>query len=162
MTRTLPTSIRDTTQDLEAEPLVRLYKITLATGPVFYLSPNKTETWQGNTWDAIPCTMTELSMESDGKMNRPKFTFVNPQGIFTASIGTGAMENGTVTRYRVLRSDLDANNATYLSEVYRISRIVNLSKSQVVLELRDVLDGHQFILPARAYYPPEFPHVSLR
>ena len=162
MSRTdIPSSILDTTQDLSPEPIVRLYRIYLPGGSVFHLSPKNQETWQGTTFEPIPCTMTDMSMEADGKMTRPKFTFVNPAGIFTSSVASGAMDNATIVRYRVLRSDLDANNAAYIQEIYRVSRVVSISKSQIVLELRDVLDGHNFLLPARAYYPPEFPSVSL-
>ena len=163
MARTdVPSTILDTTQELSPEPLVRLYRIALQSGPTFYLSPNQQETWQGNTYDSIPCTMTDMSMEADGKMNRPKFTFVNPAGIFTSSVASGAMNNAIITRYRVLRSDLDLDNSFALSEAYRVSRVVTINKAQITLELRDVLDGHNFTLPARSYYPPEFPSVSLR
>lgn len=163
MSRTdVPSSLLDTTQDLTPEPLVLLYRIVLSGGTTFRISPKNEETWQGNVYDPVPCIMTDMSIEADGRMNRPKFTFVNPAGMFTSSVATGAMDNAIITRYRILRSDLDANNNFALTEAFRVSRVMSLNKVQVILELRDVLDGHNFLLPARAFYPPEFPSVSLR
>lgn len=157
----LPTPIQESLHDLAPDALVRLYKLQLKNGTIFRLSPTAEVTWQGSQFDGVPCHLTEVSQDADGKMSRPKFTFTNPGGMFSAEIYNGRLNNATLTRYRILKADLDADRDFALTEQFRVTRIVNMSQSVATAELRDVLDGHQFKLPARAYYPPEFPHVQL-
>jgi len=158
----LPANITDTQHDLAPDSLVKLFKLELTTGPIFRLSPQIQVTWQGDQYDDVPCVLTEVTQDADGKMARPKFTFANPGGLFTADIYNGQLDNATLTRYRILKADLDADRDFKITESFRISRIMQLNNSLATVELRDVLDGHQFKLPARAYFPPEFPHVKLR
>lgn len=158
----LPTPIQESLHDLAPDALVRLYKIELKNGTIFRLSPKGEVTWQGAQWDAVPCHMAEVAQDADGKMSRPKFTFANPGGMFSAEIYRGNLDHATVTRYRILKKDLDADRDFALTEQFRVSRIVNLSQQVATAELRDVLDGHHFKLPARAFYPPEFPHVKIQ
>lgn len=159
--RTVPDSIQDTIHDLSPDSLVKLYEVHLKSGASFYLSPQMEMTWQGNTYSDIPCTMTDMKRDSQGRLNRPKFSFANPAGIFTADLYQGLMDNASVVRIRVLYADLLANNNFSIKETFKVSRIMSISKHVASVELRDVLDGHQFRLPARAFYPPEFPHVRL-
>lgn len=157
----LPNSIQESLHDLAPDALVRLYKVELKNGTIFRLSPYSELTWQGDQFDAVPCHLAEVSQDADGKVSRPKFTFANPGGLFSSEIYKGKMNNATLTRYRILKADLDADRDFALTEQFRVTRIVNLSQNTATAELRDVLDGHHFKVPARAYYPPEFPHVKL-
>jgi len=159
--RQIPAPIQNTAHDLSVEGLVKLYEVLLPEGFVFCLSPENTVTWQGKTYVQVPCDMTDFKRDSQGKLNRPKFSFVNPEGVFTADIYAGELDNASITRIRILRSDLEANRDFAIREKLRVSRILSVSRHMVSVELRDVLDGHHFHLPARAYYPPEFPHVRL-
>ena len=157
----LPNSIQDTLHDLSPDALVRLFKLELTNGTIFRICPQGEATWQTHNYDSIPAHLAEVTQDADGKMARPKFTFSNPGGLFSAEIYKGQMDNATLTRYRILKGDLDADRDFALTESFRVTRIVNLSQHIATAELRDVLDGHNFRLPARAYYPPEFPHVKL-
>lgn len=157
----LPNTIVDTIHELSPEAIVRLFKLTLQDGTIIRMSPQGEVTWQGDVYDAIPCHMTEISQDADGKVSRPKFSFANPEGIFSAEVYNRRIENAEICRYRILKSDLDADMDFKITETFRISRVMSLGKDIVSAELRDVLDGHQFKLPARSYYPPEFPHVKL-
>lgn len=161
MRNDLPTSIQDTKHDLAPDALVVFFQLTLADGTVFRLSPKGEFNWRGQTYDEIPCVLTDISQDADGKVGRPKFTFANPGGLFTAEIYGGRIDNAMLTRFRVLKADLDADRDFAVKETFRVSRIINLNKTTASVELRDVMDGHQFKLPARAYFPPEFPHVRL-
>lgn len=155
----LPQSIQDDAFNLEAKAMVILYKIALTTGPIFCLSPRGTWTWQGDTYDEVPCNMTQITRQGDGKLSRPKFTVVNPEGLFTAYINSLDVENASITRHRILKSDLEADLNVALSETYRISRILSVTRGVVSFECRGTLDGVNFKLPARTFNPPEFPHV---
>ena len=158
----IPAPITDTQHDLAPDVIVKLYRLELPSGPVFRLSPQIQVTWQTEVWDDVPCTLAEVEQDADGKMSRPKFTFANPGGLFTADIYNGLLDNAILTRYRILKANLDADQDFAITESFRVSRVLSLTNTVATVELRDVLDGHQFKLPARAYYPPEFPHVRLR
>ena len=158
----LPSSIVDSSFELAPDALVSLFEIELKNLVRFYLTPTKQVVWQANTYEEIPCARSDVSQESDGKRSRPKFSFVNPAGLFSVQIQDGLLDGASITRIRILKADLDADNDFAVREQYRVSKILTLNKDMVTVELRDVLDGHNFVLPARGYYPPEFPHVRLQ
>lgn len=162
MRKDLPTSVKKTAHDLSPDAMVTLFEIKLKGGATFRLNPHKEVVWRGKKFEDIPCHMTGVGQNTDAKVNRPRFSFANPGGIFTASLYNGQMDGATVKRIRILKADLDANLDFAIRETFRFSRIVQLGQGICVIELRDVLDGHNFKLPARAYFPPEFPHVKLR
>lgn len=153
--------MKTTAQDLAPDAIVSLFKMELSDGSLIYFTPHNEVVWQGNTWAEIPCTMSQMEQDPQGRSNRPKLTFVNPGGIFTSPIQQGFLNNAAVTRYRMLKADLDANINAAVTELFFITKIVSLNKDMCVVEMRDVFDGPLFKLPARAYYPPEFPHVSI-
>lgn len=157
----IPSSIANTSHDLSVEALVRLFEIKLTNNSLFRLSPYGNITWKGQLYEEVPIQMSGLDQDGSGRLARPKLTFANPGGMFTASVHLGLLDNALVTRYRILRSDLDANRDFALRETFRLSRIVTLQKSIIVAELRDVLDGHYFEVPGRRFQPPEFPFVQL-
>ena len=162
MREDVPSSIKNQAQDLSPDALVSLFLLELSNGVKIYFTPHPTVTWRGNQYDEIACTLSSMEQDTQGRANRPKFSFINPGGIFTTPIQKGLLNNAPLTRYRLHKADLDANNAVSIKEMFRISKIVSLNKSMCVVELRDVFDGHMFKLPARAYYPPKFPHVRLQ
>lgn len=162
MRSNVPTSIAESAQDLAPDAIVSLFRMTLSDGTLIYFTPHKEKTWQGKIYSEIPCTFTQMEMDAQGRANRPKFTFVNPGGVFTSAIQQGKMNNAELMRYRLLKADLDANLNYAITEKFYVSKIMSLNKDMCVTELRDVFDGHMFKLPARAYYPPEFPHVKLQ
>lgn len=147
--------------ELEGKARVILYRMVLPGGTTVYLSPKASWTWQGNLYEEHPCHMSQVSRQADGKVSRPKFTIANPQAIFSASVATGVLENSLVTRYRVMKEDLEEDLDISLRETLRVSRVVSSNRESIVLELRGALDGVNFRLPFRTFHPPEFPHVSL-
>lgn len=157
----IPASVSAGAHDLSPPALAQLFRIDLPTGEIFYLSPTKEVTWRGNTYDEIPCHMADLGIEVDGKLARPKFSFANPEGVFTAPVYNGVMDNASITRIRLLITDLQANNDFKITERFRVSRVMSVSRTLITLELRDVLDGPNYKMPSRAYFPPEFPHVKI-
>ena len=157
----VPTGIQESAFDLDPQGLVSLYVLTLKSGPVFRMTAQKEVSWQGNLYESIPCILSEMQLEADGKANRPSFSFANPEGVFTAAVGTGLLDSAELKRYRILPSDLSANLNFALEETMRVSQVLSVTKGLIVTQLRDVYDGQTYMLPARAYYPPEFPHVKL-
>lgn len=161
MRTNVPDGIRDSAFELDPNGLVRLYVLTLPSGPVFRLTAQKQVTWQSNVYESIPCVLTEFELESDGKANRPTFSFANPEGLFTSAVGAGLLENAVLVRYRVLPEDIALDRDFALVESMRISQVLSVTRGVVVAQLRDAHDGPAFQLPARAFFPPEFPHVKL-
>lgn len=158
---TLPTSILESAFELSPPGMIQLFRLSLAGGTIFRMCPERQVTWLGNVYDALPCGMSDLKTEADGKVNRPSFTFANPEGLFTSAIGQGLLENATLTRYLVLTTDLDANNPFSIESTWKILQVLSLQRKLVVVQCREPHDMPAFVLPARAFYPPEFPHVRL-
>lgn len=125
------------------------------------LTGKKDVVWQGMTFESIAVTLTGEGVNTNGEWNRPKFTVANPDGVFSAFVAQGKMDGAMITRYRVNKADVDGNIGRYQMNVWRQSKTLSMNKKLVVFELRTPLDGPQFFLPARAFYPPEYPHVSL-
>jgi len=158
----IPSSIQQSIHELAPDALVHLYKIELTDETTIRLSPKGEVVWQGNTFEPVPCHLTEISQDADGKRSRPKFTFANPQGLFSKEIYDRKLDNAILTRYRIIQADLVADMDFALTEQFRVTRVVNVSNMTATVEMRSAMDGHNFKLPARAYYPPEFPHVKLQ
>lgn len=160
----LPTGMKSSAQQLSPDAIVSLFKIELTNGSsptVIYFTPHNEIAWLGNTYSEIPCTMAQMEQDAQGRANRPKFSFANPGGIFTSSIQQGYIDGAALTRFRILKADLDANIDAKVTEKFFVSKVLMVNKDIVSVELRDVFDGHMFKFPARSYYPPEFPNVSL-
>lgn len=160
----LPISQQFDAHEIESRGIREFFKIEFMdeANSVMYISPHNDYEWLGNTWNFIPCKLTETQQSASGEMSRPKFNMVNPEGMFSIWVETGKADGALVTRYRVLLSDLEAGVAAYAKNMWVLSKIVSLTKDLLVAELRSTVDGANFSLPARSFYPPDFPTVSLR
>lgn len=157
----VPQTIQNSAFSLNPGGLVSLFELTLNSGSVFRMSNEIAVTWQGQFYESLPCNLSEFQLEADGKANRPNFSFANPAGIFTAAVAQGLLDNAQLKRYRLLREDLDADNNFALEEIMRVAQVTSVTKGLIVTQLRDVHDAQSYVLPARAFFPPEFPHVKL-
>jgi len=163
----LPASQVQEAMKLQARGLVELYRLDMHPpgGSIFslYISPLKQVTWQGHTWfDDTPCFVAESGQNVAGDSSRPKFSIVNPNGVWSRYVHQGYANNATVRRYRILTTDLAADNNAFQLSSWRVSKVVNVNKDIVVLELRGVLDGANFWIPSETYRPPKYPAVSVQ
>lgn len=149
---------------LEASGIRELFKLQLKdTGnTVLYLSPQDTIEWADQQWDEWPCKMSGYAQNSSGEKSRPKFTISNPEGVFSLWVGQGVVEGAILTHYEVLTEHIDSDARIYNMRLWIVNRVMSLNKNMIVLECRSTLDGHSFKIPGRAFYPPEYPHVTLR
>lgn len=160
----LPVTQQFDAHELESKGIRRFFKIEFPTpdNATMYISPYNQIEWLGQTWETIGCNLNEKSQNSSGEMSRPKFTVANPDGIFSKWIQAGEVEGAILTRYEVLLSDIEAGVNAYSKAMWVISKVVSLNHTMATFELRSTLDGANFSLPARSFYPPDFPTVSLR
>lgn len=160
----LPVSHQFDAHELESKGYMELFKIEFLEpeGSYMYLSPQNEVEWLGEIWEELPCKLSEVAQSSSGEMDRPKFSVANPGGVFSTWVEKGLAEGALVTRYRVLLSDYNVGNNAYAKSVWVLSKVMSLNKNIVVFELRSTLDGTNFTLPARSFYPPDFPSVRLQ
>lgn len=160
----LPVSHQFDAHELESAGYMDLFKIEFLEpeNSYIYLSPMNEVEWLDQTWEELPCKLSDVAQNSSGEMNRPKFSVANPAGLFSTWIEKGLAEGALVTRYRVLLSDFKVGNNAYAKSVWVLSKVVSLNKDIAVFELRSTLDGTNFTLPARSFYPPDFPSVRLQ
>lgn len=164
MRNDIPVSQQYDAFELESKGIRDFYKLELLDGAnsVMYLSPYDQANWLGQTWETIQCKLTDYTQNSTGEQSRPKFAVVNPSGLFSLWVERGAVDGATLTRYQVLLSDLEAGVNAYTKRVWTVSKVLSLNTKMLTVELRSMLDGPNFMLPSRSYYPPDFPHVSLQ
>lgn len=160
----VPISQQHDAFELESKGLRDFFKIEFLdpNDSILYLTPYDRIDWLDHTWESLPCKMTDNGQNSNGELSRPKFSAVNPDGLFSLWIEAGFADGALITRYRILQSDLNAGVAAYTKSIWVFSKVISLNKDLVTFECRSTLDGANYDLPARSFYPPDFPHVSLR
>lgn len=160
----IPESQKFDAFELESQGIREFYKIEFLApdDPVMYITPHNETVWMDQTWESLQCNMSENAQNSSGEMSRPKFTIVNPNGMFSLWIEAGYTDGAILSRYRVMLSDLEIGAAVYTKQIWTLSKVVSLNKKLAVFECRSTIDGPNFDLPARSFYPPDFPHVSLQ
>lgn len=146
---------------LQNDGLVYLYTITPAGGGTVAVKANNTVMWQGTTYTGTAVQLSTLNQSSDGELSRPTLTFANPLGVYSALVGQGTLDNAVVTQQTVLLQHILSNSNICVQRRWKVRRPTEVSHLRIVLELRDYLDGQQFLLPGRMYTPPEFPSVTL-
>lgn len=157
----IPAEHRVDSVKLQADAQYDLFQIQLTDGQILYLSPRDTVTWQGDVYDSIAIHLTGVGKRADDEKSRPKLTIMNFEGIFNVLIAQKIVYGATVRRYRVLGANIEANRNIAEIQSWKVRRPERLTRSVIVLQLADQLDGQFFILPARQFLPPEFPTVSL-
>lgn len=158
---TIPVSHIQEGQKLVADGRVTLYRIVLLSNETIYLKSENSVTWQGNLYEGLAISITGGERNVTGQSNRPTMTIVNPDGIFSPLVAQGLLDRATVTRYRVLHQHLLADLPLAQRQSWVVNRVASLNSQQVGLELRDLTDGPQFLVPAGQFIPPTYPLVSL-
>lgn len=148
---------------LTADAYVDLFEIVLAGGGTkLYLKMNKSVDWQGNTYEGTGIKIEGVGTYSDDEVARPKLTIFNPENVFSYLVDQGLLENAKVVRIRLLKEHLDDNLPIYRRQQWFVKRVASVRRGFIGLELRDMLDGQNFLTPGRMFIPPEFPMVSLQ
>lgn len=158
----LPHEQIDDVHKLTADAIVELFHIILNDGSNIYVKANDTVEWQGKSWEGIGIKMGTVTNSSDAsESSRPQLAVANPLGVFSSFVAAGKLDRAEILRYRVLRNHILTNRNIFSRQTWKVMRIVSLNKQMITLELRNQLDGPNFVTPARMYLAPEFPTVTL-
>lgn len=149
---------------LQADGIRELFKLQLKDegNNVLYMTPQNSIRWADIDWEEWTCKLTGYAQNSSGEKSRPKFTVANPGGVFSVFIDQGATDGAILTHYEVLASDIESDARIYTKRMWIINKPLMLNKGMVTFECRSTFDGHNFKIPARSFFPPDFPHVTLR
>jgi lambda family phage minor tail protein L len=156
-----PTSHIVESQKLTADGVVELFEIVLNDNSHVYIKNNNTVTWQGIAYEGMPLKMSGVSANADEEQSRPTMVIFNPENMFGSFVANGVMEKALVIRRRVLYVDLLANNNIASTRRWLVGRVTSLTQQSLTVELRNLTDGPNFVVPRRMYTPPDFPVVSL-
>ena len=160
---TVPTEHATDAQKLTgAEGLVELLVIELSkSGGTFRIKDNGESLWMGDRYEYYPFSVGGVDYKSSEEESRPQLTLANPEHLFTSSIDQGYLEKATITRYRVLKDNFDNNRDIKESRKWYVRRIVEVASTHIVVELSNLIDGPNYIVPSRMFIPPEFAVVSI-
>lgn len=147
---------------LEADGRVFLYEMEMAgSGAIIRVRSGPKITWNSMLFEELGISVSGKGQSAGEEVFRPKMQIVNPEGIFSAYIASGELERAIVREWTVLRTHLDTNQPIYSLRIWSVGKILTLNKNMITIELREIGDGPNFILPGRIFMPPEFPQVSL-
>ena len=145
-----------------ADGYVELLEIELAAaGGTFRIKDNGEGLWRGDKYEYYPFSLSGVSYSSDEEESRPQLRLVNPDHLFTASLEHGHLDKAIITRYRLLRSNFENDKDIKEQRRWYVRRIVEAASTHLILELSNLIDGPNYIIPARMFIPPEFAVVSL-
>lgn len=149
-------------QKLTADAYVDLFEIRPTAGGVVRVKNMDPVTWQGNDYESMPLQLSGFGENAGEEVSRPTLTVVNPDGVFSGLVSQGYLNRATVKRFRLLKADLDVDANVYIEHTWVVGRIASLTNQSISMELRNLFDGPNFILPRRTFSPPDFPAVNLR
>jgi lambda family phage minor tail protein L len=146
---------------LNPNPYVELFEIQIDAVHSIWCTSHPTIVWKNTKWENYPLTFSGYNVQSTGEQSRPKLQIANPNAIFSSFIAVNAFNKATVKRYMVFRDDLVSDTPIYILNKWKVSRVASLTKDSVTLELRSILDGVRYTLPARQYMSPDFPSTTM-
>ena len=146
---------------LTPDALIDFYQIQLYQGATINLCEDIDRFWNGLSWTGIGLVFSGYGMYGTSQVARPTLKALNPDGVFSIYVAQRQFDYGTVTRYRVLLADVEANNPVYLLQNWVIARVQSCTHTNITLELRSYLDTPNFTLPTNQYTPPKFPMVTM-
>jgi len=159
--KTDPTEHLAEARKLNPNPYVELFEIKIQQDVYIWCTSHPTVKWNNLTWDNYPLTFSGYNVQSTGEQSRPKLQIANPNALFSSFVAKNQLKKATVTRYMVFRDDLVADRRVYIRNKWQISRVASLTKDSISFELRSILDGVRYTLPARQYMPPDFPSTTM-
>lgn len=150
---------------LVSDGTVDLFELTPSsgTGTIRFKADNDV-TWRGQSYFGIPCALNGEKKSSDTGLTMPKLTIGQPNidlSVFKGLVYDGNLDNAIVVKQHLLVDNLKNNRLIREVSTYRVKRVENYSRSQIVLQLATLSDSLGFSMPYRQYLSPGFPSVQM-
>ena len=162
---TIPLEHIKDSHKLLADGRVELFELTPAggTGTLRFKNDNDV-TWMGELYRGIPMSVTGEKKNADVGLSMPKLQIGQPNidlSEFKGLIQDGYLDNAVIVRLTVLLDNLINNRLIREISTYRVKRVEQYSRSQIIMQLATLSDSLGFSLPYRTYTPPAFPSVQM-
>ena len=161
----IPASHIEDAHKLDADGKIWLFELTpsIGSGTLRFKNDNDV-TWLGHEFTGIPLTLDGETQSSQGSPPQPTLV-IGQQDIdlsaFKPLIWSGGLDNARIVRYKILVTDLLANNDIKETQVFRVKRVDGYSSTQIKLTLAVFSPSGPSSLPFRQYVPPAFPFVVI-
>lgn len=162
---TIPIEHIKDSHSLVSDGTVDLFELTPSGGSgVIRFKNDNPVTWRGMDYAGIPCALSGEKKSSDVGLTMPKLTIGQPNidlSLFKGLVYDGTLDNAIVVKLHLLVDNLKNNRLIRESTTYRVKRVENYSRSQIILQLATLSDSLGFSMPYRTYTQPAFPSVQM-
>lgn len=151
-------------QKLTADAKIPLYQMLPASGGTVYFKPDNDITWLGQLYEGLPCELSGEKYSADVSTPTPRLSIGQEQVDllpFKGLIHDGMLDGAKIIRHKVLLADLLANNNVKETTEFRVKRIENYNRNQIILVLSTYSGASNQTFPHRQYTPPAFPWVRI-
>ena len=140
---------------------IYLLKIKLPDGRYIFICDSFEIEYLGDKYQFLEFNMSGDKESQTGERSRPTINLTNPNYFLNPLALSGALVGALVTRYQ-LEATFDGSTQIQLvrSNQWKIYQISGIS-TNLVLQLRTLVDSANRMIPPRQYFPPLFNHVNV-
>lgn len=147
--------------DLEQQNTIYLLKLKLPDGRYIYICDSFEIDYLGDKYQYLEFNMSGDKESQTGERSRPTLNITNPNYFLNPLALSGDLVGALVTRYQLEATfDGAANVKLVRSNQWKIYQISGIS-TNLVLQLRTLVDSANRMIPPRQYFPPLFNHVNV-
>ena len=140
---------------------IYLLKIKLPDGRYIFICDSFEIEYLGDKYQFLEFNMSGDKESQTGEKSRPTLNLTNPNYFLNPLALSGALVGALVTRYQ-LEATFDGSTQIQLvrSNQWKVYQISGIS-TNLVLQLRTLVDSANRMIPPRQYFPPLFNHVNV-
>ena len=140
---------------------IYLLKIKLPDGRYIFICDSFEIEYLGDKYQFLGFNMSGDKESQTGERSRPTINLTNPNYFLNPLALSGALVGALVTRYQ-LEATFDGSTQIQLvrSNQWKVYQISGIS-TNLVLQLRTLVDSANRMIPPRQYFPPLFNHVNV-
>ena len=140
---------------------IYLLKIKLPDGRYIFICDSFEIEYLGDKYQFLEFNMSGDKESQTGERSRPTINLTNPNYFLNPLALSGALVGALVTRYQ-LEATFDGSTQIQLvrSNQWKVYQISGIS-TNLVLQLRTLVDSANRVIPPRQYFPPLFNHVNV-
>ena len=140
---------------------IYLLKIKLPDGRYIFICDSFEIEYLGDKYQFLEFNMSGDKESQTGERSRPTINLTNPNYFLNPLALSGALVGALVTRSQ-LEATFDGSTQIQLvrSNQWKVYQISGIS-TNLVLQLRTLVDSANRMIPPRQYFPPLFNHVNV-